>query len=296
HFRTFEPLPDPFIYFTSVLLTFLISCVAILPPIMLSNAVGSHVKCISFKLSRVRFASEPDVATKELVVTGSWMEEVNRLCLWRYDCGELIDSGRLQAHSEAEYDLSAGVLGDSADDPRLMDSLIHLGSVQDLKVHPSTQRIYSASSSGSLQVFSTDTVDSIRLRRISASGWIPFPQPALPGNLPVSLASLALSADGDQVYFADDLGRLASAHVSRIPSAVDSSDGDFDFVQSTTPVDRSALVETGADVASVNALERVDNSCLVSANQLGQLKVWDLRCGLQKPQQRLLRYVYSHLS
>uniref|UniRef100_A0A183AMX6 WD_REPEATS_REGION domain-containing protein n=1 Tax=Echinostoma caproni TaxID=27848 RepID=A0A183AMX6_9TREM len=49
------------------------------------------------------------------------------------------------------------------------------------------------------------------------------------------------------------------------------------------------LVETGADVASVNALERVDNSCLVSANQLGQLKVWDLRCGLQKPQQRLLR-------
>lgn len=53
-----------------------------------------------------------------------------------------------------------------------------------------------------------------------------------------------------------------------------------------------ALVETGADVATVNALERVDNSCLVSANQLGQLKVWDLRCGLEKPQQRLLRCVY----
>lgn len=77
------------------------------------------------------------------------------------------------------------------------------------------------------------------MRRINAPGWVPFQQPALPGNLPVSLASLTVSADGDEVYFADDLGRLAAAHVSRIPSAGTYSDGDLDSLKSTMPVDRS---------------------------------------------------------
>ncbi|OON15749.1 hypothetical protein X801_08444, partial [Opisthorchis viverrini] len=49
------------------------------------------------------------------------------------------------------------------------------------------------------------------------------------------------------------------------------------------------ISQTGADIASVNALERVDASSLAGVNQLGQLKVWDLRCGLDKPQQRLIR-------
>lgn len=50
-----------------------------------------------------------------------------------------------------------------------------------------------------------------------------------------------------------------------------------------------AMLTSGADISTINALERVDNSTLASVNQLGQLKLWDLRTGLNKPQRRLLR-------
>ncbi|KAF6779483.1 hypothetical protein AHF37_01063 [Paragonimus kellicotti] len=188
---------------------------------MATDPQHSAVKCVSFKLSRIRFVTDPEVLRQALVVTGSWMDEVNRLCLWGYDMGELIDSGQFKPRSEQEDDISPGVLGDSADDPRLVDSLVHSGWVQDLKVHYPSHRIFSVSSLGSLQP------DGMELKP--------------------------------------------------------------DMYKGQAKADRSAVIEAGADIASVNALERVDLSLLTSVNQLGQLKVWDLRCGLDKPQQRLLR-------
>lgn len=33
----------------------------------------------------------------------------------------------------------------------------------------------------------------------------------------------------------------------------------------------------GFDLATINAIEVIDTSCIASANQLGQLNIWDLR-------------------
>lgn len=33
----------------------------------------------------------------------------------------------------------------------------------------------------------------------------------------------------------------------------------------------------GYDLSGINAIDSLDASCLVSANQLGQLNIWDLR-------------------
>ncbi|KAF7246566.1 Nuclear pore complex protein Nup43 [Paragonimus skrjabini miyazakii] len=257
---------------------------------MATDPPHSAVKCVSFKLSRIRFVTDPEVLRQALVVSGSWMDEVNRLCLWGYDMGELIDSGQFKPRSEQEDDISPGVLGDSADDPRLVDSLVHYGWVQDLKVHYPSHRIFSVSSLGSLQVLSANT-SSLRLSRLT-SAWAPFPSVTLPGNLPIALSSLSVSVDCTQVYVGDDLGRLAAVDVDRIPTEPNQPDTmkrKPDTYKEQTKADRSAVIEAGADIASVNALERVDLSLLTSVNQLGQLKVWDLRCGLDKPQQRLLR-------
>ncbi|CAL8073127.1 unnamed protein product [Calicophoron daubneyi] len=248
---------------------------------MVTDSPRSSIKCISFKLSRIRFVTEPEVQCQELVVTGSWMEETNRICLWRYDCADLIESGQIKPESEAEDDLTAGMLGDSADDPRLVHSILHPGWVQDLKVHHSTQRIFSASSLGTLQIFRAES-DSNKLSRVT-SEWMPFVPDARPSHLPIALASLCLSADGNQAYAGDDLGRLAIIQVDRIPGFLQS------LSKQDSKNDRSAVIQTGTDITTVNALEHVDNSTLASVNQLGQLKVWDLRCGLGKPQQRLLR-------
>ncbi|VDP79799.1 unnamed protein product [Schistosoma mattheei] len=96
----------------------------------------SSVKCISFKLSRVRFVSKPETQYQELIVTGSWLEEVNRVCLWQYSSDPSVNNHNetVKPISEKEDCTTAGVLGDTVDDPRLLCSLVHPGSVQDLKV------------------------------------------------------------------------------------------------------------------------------------------------------------------
>lgn len=33
----------------------------------------------------------------------------------------------------------------------------------------------------------------------------------------------------------------------------------------------------GYDLATINAIESIDASCVATANQLGQLNIWDLR-------------------
>ncbi|KAG5442658.1 Nucleoporin Nup43 [Clonorchis sinensis] len=254
---------------------------------MVIESSRCSVKFLSFKLSRVRYVSQPEVQQQELVVTGSWMEEVNRLCLWRFDYGEQIDSGRFKPTSEQEDGVSPGVLGDSADDPRLVHSIVHTGWVQDLKVHRPTQLIVSASSTGTLEVCRTDDT-SMKLSRLT-SPWMPFGQTPFPSNLPIALSTLSLSSDGKQVYVGDDLGRLAAVQLDRLPVAADGTDAQIAQQAQPMSSDFSPISQTGADIASVNALERVDASSLAGVNQLGQLKVWDLRCGLDKPQQRLIR-------
>ncbi|CAH8511345.1 unnamed protein product [Dicrocoelium dendriticum] len=213
------------------------------------------------------------------------MEEVNRVCLWRYDCDELIDSGKFKPTSENENDISPGVLGDSADDPRLVDSLVHPGWVQDMKVHRPSRRLFSVSSRGTLLAYQAN-FDSMRLSRLTEE-WAPFRPIAMPSNQPIALASLSLSHDGTQVDLADDLGRIAIVAVNRLPNQA--SIPKSEYLPTPIKPDTSAIVQTGADITSVNALERVDASTLASVNQLGQLKVWDLRCGLAQPQQRILR-------
>ncbi|KAK4474945.1 hypothetical protein MN116_002050 [Schistosoma mekongi] len=247
---------------------------------MVQGSNRSSVKCISFKLSRIRFVSEPEIQHQELIVTGSWLEEVNRVCLWQYNIDPAIDSDEtIRPVSENEDCTTAGVLGDTVDDPRLLCSLVHSGSVQDIKVHHPGKIIFSASSNGSLQLFQACSIQPY-LIRLSAANWMPFGQHILCGNIPSALSSLALSTDGQYVYVSNDLGQLAVVQVSRIPN--------FQKINQTK-LNNDAILTLGADISTVNALECVDNSTLASVNQLGQLKLWDLRTGLNKPQRRLLR-------
>ncbi|CAH8586420.1 unnamed protein product [Schistosoma turkestanicum] len=248
---------------------------------MVQRPNRSSVKCISFKLSRVRFVTEPEIQHQELIVTGSWLEEVNRVCLWQYNIDPSIDNHdeSIKPISENEDCTTAGVLGDTADDPRLLCSLVHSGSVQDIKVHHSNRIIFSASSNGSLQLFQVSHIQPY-LIRLSATNWMPFGEYILCGNIPSALSSLALSTDGVHVYVSNELGQLAVVQINRIPN---SQKTDYNKYHN------DAILTSGADITTVNALERVDNSTLASVNQLGQLKLWDLRTGLHKPQRRLLR-------
>ncbi|VEL31502.1 unnamed protein product [Protopolystoma xenopodis] len=67
--------------------------------------------------------------------------EVNRICLWQYGNGSdgpMDSDGEDELHfmptSECEDGTTPGVLGDSADEPRLLASLVHLGDVLEVKV------------------------------------------------------------------------------------------------------------------------------------------------------------------
>ncbi|CAH8647513.1 unnamed protein product [Schistosoma intercalatum] len=241
----------------------------------------SSVKCISFKLSRVRFISKPETQYQELIVTGSWLEEVNRVCLWQYSSDPSVNNHNetVKPISEKEDCTTAGVLGDTVDDPRLLCSLVHPGSVQDLKVHHPSKMIFSASSNGTLQLFQVRHVQPC-LVRLSATNWMPFGEHILCGNIPSALSSLAISTDGLHAYVSNELGQLAIVQVNRIPNFQKTDHIKFN---------NDAILTSGADISTINALERVDNSTLASVNQLGQLKLWDLRTGLNKPQRRLLR-------
>ncbi|RTG89798.1 nuclear pore complex protein Nup43 [Schistosoma bovis] len=196
----------------------------------------SSVKCISFKLSRVRFVSKPETQYQELIVTGSWLEEVNRVCLWQYSSDPSVNNHNetVKPISEKEDCTTAGVLGDTVDDPL----------------------------------------------RLSATNWMPFGEHILCGNIPSALSSLAISTDGLHAYVSNELGQLAIVQVNRIPNFQKTDHIKFN---------NDAILTSGADISTINALERVDNSTLASVNQLGQLKLWDLRTGLNKPQRRLLR-------
>ncbi|CAH8645818.1 unnamed protein product [Heterobilharzia americana] len=243
---------------------------------MVLSSSRSSIKCISFNLSRVRFVSERETQYQELVVTGSWLEEVNRICLWQYDASAAIDDGKIKPMSENEDCTVAGVLGDTDDDPRLLCSLVHPGSVQDLKVHHENKIIFSASSNGSLQLFQAYNAQPC-LVRLTETDWMPFGQPILCGNIPTALSCLALSADGRHVYVSNEFGQLTAVEVGRIPRFQKDDH---------TKCSNDAVITSGGDICTVNALERVDNSTLASVNQLGQLKLWDLRIGFIKSQRQ----------
>lgn len=61
---------------------------------------------------------------------------MNRVCLWQYSSDPSVNNHNetVKPISEKEDCTTAGVLGDTVDDPRLLCSLVHPGSVQDLKV------------------------------------------------------------------------------------------------------------------------------------------------------------------
>ncbi|CAH8872809.1 unnamed protein product [Trichobilharzia szidati] len=240
----------------------------------------SSLKCIPFKLSRVRFVSEREAQNYQLIVTGSWFEEVNRICLWQYGIGSDIDSGNIQPISENEDCTYAGVKGDCVDDPRLLCSLIHKGSIQELKVHHRSQLIFSASSDGTLRLFQADDDVQPYLTRLTANDWMPFGQDVLCGHLSTTLSCLALSPHCTCAYVSNDYGRLAAVDVNRIPG----------FHDSTPARNRKdAVFILGSNSCTVNALQHVDNSTLATVDQLGQLALWDLRTGSEKPQRRYIR-------
>nr|CAH8872946.1 unnamed protein product [Trichobilharzia regenti] len=241
---------------------------------------SSILKFVSMKLSRVRFVSEPEVRDNQLVVTGSWLEEVNRICLWQYSIGSDIVKRIIKPVSEKEDCTYAGVIGDCADEPRLLCSLIHKGSIQELKVYHPCRVIFSASSDGTLRLFQADDGAQPYLTQLTANDWMPIGQGVLCGNLSASLSCLALSPNGTRAYVSNDFGKLAAVDVNRIPG-----------LHSPIPArySKDPVFILGDNNCTVNALQCVDNSTLATVDQLGRLALWDLRTGSQDPQCKYIR-------
>ncbi|CDS39445.1 Nucleoporin Nup43 [Echinococcus multilocularis] len=218
-------------------------------------------KYLSFRLSRVRFSPVFGSQIEPLVITGSTQEEVNSVCVWQYN--RYAEYGKNFANAEPENEIPTP-LTDSADEPRLVCSTVHTGSVQQLKTHTDSRLMFTGSSMGFVGIYSLELPeterDAFRLRQ--AGMWLRFPSnPAdelLRTDVPIS--DICVSADAFQVFVGNDLGEL------------------FVLDTEALAVKRQLTVAAlGFDLSTINAIESIDASCIASANQLGQLNVWDLR-------------------
>ncbi|VDM30354.1 unnamed protein product [Hydatigera taeniaeformis] len=218
-------------------------------------------KYLSFQLSRVRLSPVFGSQVEPLVVTGSTQEEVNSVCVWQYN---------RYAEYKASYanaELNDGIptpLTDSADEPRLVCSTTHAGSVQQLKTHTDSRLIFAGSSMGFVSIYRLELPeterDAFRVHQVGMWSRVPSnPGDELP-RTDVPISDVCVSADAFQVFVGNDLGEL------------------FVLDTEALAVKRKLTVAAlGFDLSTINAIESIDPSCIATANQLGQLNVWDLR-------------------
>ncbi|KAL3320533.1 Nucleoporin Nup43 [Cichlidogyrus casuarinus] len=238
-------------------------------------------KYLPFKVSQIKFLTDKTVETNALLVTGSCLEEQNRVALWGYDFGpELVPSGKLQPHCECDPDCMP-LLGDSIDEPHLLSSVPHLGDVQAMRCLTSREKlIFVAGSEGNLSVLglgqeyrgdNLEELQSLKLQSITKPNFSPF----MPQRVPIS--ALDVSEDGGSIYLATDDGQLLVVSTERLPKLAGVSG-------------IGLVTGKGMDWCAVTTLERIDSNCIATANQVGQLKLWDMRRnGFLMPESRMLR-------
>ncbi|VDL59699.1 unnamed protein product [Hymenolepis diminuta] len=219
-------------------------------------------KYLPFQLSRARFASVFGSQIEPLVLTGSAQEETNSVCVWQYN--RFNDYGSNVKSSEAvDVDIPTS-LTDSSDEPRLVCSALHVGNVNQLKTHADSRLIFTGSSMGFVGVYSLNLPeteqDIFRLHEVGSWSRVPSNLADQLRRVDVPISDVAISSDAGQVFVANDIGEL------------------FVLDTKTLAVKQHLTVAgLGYDLSGINAIESLDASCLVSANQLGQLNIWDLR-------------------
>ncbi|VDL89652.1 unnamed protein product [Schistocephalus solidus] len=236
-------------------------------------------KYLPFQISRVRLAPIFGTQTPPLVLTGTFQEEVNSLCAWQYRPSATYANNFLNAplHDSG----LPSVLADSEDEPRLACSVVHPGDVQQLKVHTDSQLVFTGSSMGFVGIYRLavpkDTSDVFSLSKLHF--WTRTPKSDcdnsdddfIPQDVPIS--DVSFSADASQLYVGDDLGQLTVLDTETL-----------------VPKVKTAVSARGFDVATINAIEVIDDECIATANQVGQLNLWDLRSPLRDnlPQRRII--------
>ncbi|KAL5967200.1 Nucleoporin Nup43 [Taenia solium] len=218
-------------------------------------------KYLSLQLSRVRLAPVFGSLVEPLVVTGSTQEEVNSVCVWQYNRYSEYGTNFVSA----ELDLGIPTpLTDSADEPRLVCSVVHTGGVQQLKTHNDSRLIFTGSSMGFVGIYSLELPETERdafcVRQVGMWSRVPTNPADELLRTDVSISDVCVSADALQIYVGNDLGEL------------------FVLDTEALAVKRQLTIAAlGFDLSTINAIESIDASCIASANQLGQLNVWDLR-------------------
>ncbi|VDD76619.1 unnamed protein product [Mesocestoides corti] len=218
-------------------------------------------KYLPFQLARVRLSSVFGPQVEPLVVTGSAQEEVNSVCVWQYN--RYPNYAANFANIEVDNDLPSP-LNDSADEPRLVCSAVHAGDVQQLRSHVGSRLVFTGSSMGFLGIYRLALPgtehDAFQLHEVAT--W--SRGPADPADelirIDVPISDVCVSTDAAQIYAANDLGQL--------------------FVLDTEMLavkQQLMLTASGSDLSTINAIESIDASCIATANQIGQLNVWDLR-------------------
>ncbi|VDN97566.1 unnamed protein product [Rodentolepis nana] len=219
-------------------------------------------KYLPFQLSRARFASVFGPQLEPLVITGSAQEEFNSLCVWQYN--QYTNYGSNFKGSETTDVEVPTPLSDSSDEPRLVCSAVHAGSVTQLKPRADSRLIFTGSSMGFVGMYSLSLPeteqDVFRLHEVGYWSRAPSNPADELRRVDVPISDVAVSSDASQVFAANDNGEL------------------FVLDTETLAVKQQLIMSgLGHDLSTINALEPLDPSCLVSANQLGQLNIWDLR-------------------
>ncbi|KAM7541716.1 hypothetical protein Aperf_G00000001004 [Anoplocephala perfoliata] len=219
-------------------------------------------KYVPFQLGRARFASVFGSQIEPLVITGSVQEEVNSICVWQYN--RYTDHGSTFDVTEAVDNEIPTPLTDSSDEPRLVCSAVHIGSVQQLKTQTDSRLIFTGSSMGFVGVYNLNLPeteqDIFLLHEVGSWSRMPTNPADELRRVDVPISDVAISEDGSQVFAANDRGEL--------------------FVLDTKMLavkQQLTVAGQGYDLSSINAIESIDASCMASANQLGQLNIWDLR-------------------
>ncbi|VDK32718.1 unnamed protein product [Taenia asiatica] len=246
-------------------------------------------KYLSIQLSRVRLAPVFGSLVEPLVVTGSTQEEVNGICVWQYN--RYAEYGANFVNAELDLGIPTP-LTDSADEPRLVCSVVHTGGVQQLKTHNDSRLIFTGSSMGFVGIYSLELPETERdafyVRQVGMWSRVPT-NPAdelLRTDVPIS--DVCVSTDALQIYVGNDLGELFVLDTEALAVKRESQHlylvltlllpiRALWFICAFRFSGQLTVAALGFDLSTINAIESIDASCIASANQLGQLNVWDLR-------------------
>eukprot|EP00794_Sanderia_malayensis_P000265 gene265-888_t len=196
------------------------------------------VKYIGQKVSKLRWRSNGQLRKTDQFISGSWDDQDNSLCLWTTNGNENAETrSSLSLHEE----------------PQLLCSALHDGSVTDIKFINSYQLVTS-SSTGHVTIYNIDE-QSMSFKQIQK--W-----PTLHHNI-YSLGSSCTNVSVNQ---------------STIVTV--GEDGKINALRLDNPKPMRTI--DTIDGVTINAVSHVNSNEVATVNSMGHLNIWDLRTASSK--------------